>query len=684
MNLRTKLFTVLVVGTTAFVLSTAVMRGMIERRNARVQTRASAEFAAEDGFFDTRRFGDSLVVQLTSWTRIASDEVLSNRALDAERSKTHSVELAYWKELVTASKLDAKSTMALLEAGGDVIGIDGPYASDPAGFAKALRDRGLAGRGGARGIRSGLFAVKSSVEVGASLGISTASIGRRTAAADVPGTDYRVVLIRPFDMNKTAARVPGTTLDIYDLGDADLSESLQATASELWRTDGQITKVNDDGSTVLRAIQDAAGRSGFLLVAHSGSKFAGLIPAGLQESLIWELLAATCAIVIAMRFTYRRVLRPLEDLESHASRLARTEHGTLAFHSSDRGEIGRLASALDSMLHKIQSDRSEFVRSARIAGMSDVSMGVVHSAGNILNSVNVSTQLLAKEFSALGIADLRAMITELEEHKEDLGIYVTEDPNGQFLIPFLSAMTESLDDLRTRCLMELESVDHGVAHVIDLIRSQERYAIGASVVEATSIAGVVDMAVNIASLANERSSEILIDRSYAEIPEVVVDKHKLTSVLINIVSNAIEALTVDSAREQRLELSIYPMTADRFVIEVTDTGIGIAPENLDVIFNSTFTTKAHATGQGLHTTANLCKEMGIAIGAVSEGIGCGTTVKLRVPFESPMREGAQRDVEDPRAALPATGEVPSGVKPPRPGGGDYRGPYAGPGAQHLS
>ncbi|MEL6713910.1 MAG: hypothetical protein AAFP86_09060, partial [Planctomycetota bacterium] len=87
--------------------------------------------------------------------------------------------------------------------------------------------------------------------------------------------------------------------------------------------------------------------------------------------------------------------------------------------NAETGEFGELVGALDQMLAKIQSDRSEFVRSARIAGMSDVSMGVVHSAGNILNSVNVSTKLLSKEIGAIGVEDLRAMITELEKHKDD-------------------------------------------------------------------------------------------------------------------------------------------------------------------------------------------------------------------------------------------------------------------------
>ncbi|MEL6903839.1 MAG: ATP-binding protein, partial [Planctomycetota bacterium] len=314
--------------------------------------------------------------------------------------------------------------------------------------------------------------------------------------------------------------------------------------------------------------------------------------------------------------------------------------------------------ALDQMLAKIQSDRSEFVRSARIAGMSDVSMGVVHSAGNILNSVNVSTKLLSKEIGAIGVEDLRAMITELEKHKDDLGRYVSEDPNGQFFIPFLLAMTETLDDMRARCIVELESVEHGVAHVIDLIRSQEKYAIGASVVEETNIGDVIDMAVNVAMLANERSSEIVVDRSYDQLRDVHVDRHKLTSILINIVSNAIEALLAEGVEERRLELSVYPMTDDLFVVEVTDSGIGIASEHLDLIFNASFSTKEDSSGQGLHTTANLCKELGIAIGAVSDGVGLGTTLKLRVPYMPPRAAEVVGELDGPPAALPAGALAP--------------------------
>ena len=651
MKLRTKLLLVLVAGTSAFLIMTASIRGMVERRGARVRTTVSVELSCDDAQFEIKRMCDRLVVRLSSWSSTARDRVFRSIPA-AERSAE-----AFWAKVLDDASLDEDETLLILAPSGEVLAANGPHAADPAGLADKLSGRGLIGRGNASGIRAGLIAAGERAEIAAAIDVPPGVSGASELSEQVTGTGWRLALLAPVDLSKTAERVHDSTVGLFELGSDRLPDVVREAATDLWRNGGTGKLVNDDGAWMIRALEDPSGHASFLLVSESRSDFGGWLPPGVRESLIWEALAAFLSIALALRFIDTRVLRPMDRLQGHASRLARTEHGTLAFHSSDTGEFGDLAASLDHMLAKIQADRSEFVRSARIAGMSDVSMGVVHSAGNILNSVNVSTQLLSRELGGIGISDLRTMIKELEDHKEDLGSYVTEDPNGQFLIPFLSAMTEALDDLRTRCLVELESVEHGVAHVIDLIRSQEKYAIGASVLETTSMAEVVDMAVNIATLANERSNEIEIERNYAKIRDVHVDRHKLTSILINIVSNAIEALTMDEvAGERRLELSIYPMTEDRFVVEVTDTGVGIAPENLDVIFNSSFTTKSDAPGQGLHTTANLCKELGIAIGAVSEGNGCGTTIKLRVPYEPPRSEGERAlstdDVDGVGAALP--------------------------------
>lgn len=651
MSLRTKLLLVLVAGTSVFLITTASIRGMIERRSASLRTTVSVELSSDDAQFEIKRMCDRLVVRLSSWSGAARDRVLLSVPAPERTAES------FWEEILRSARLEDDETLLILSSAGRVLAADGPQAADPGRLSKKLSGRGLIGGGSVSGIRAGLIAAGEIPEIAAAIDVPPGVGGTSKRTEDVPGTGMRLALLAPLDLTKTAERVRDSTVGLYALGSERIPAEVREAATDLWRNGGTADLVNDEGAWKIRALEDPSGHAAFLLVSESRSDFGGWFPPGVRESLIWEALAAFLSIALALRFIDTRVLRPMDRLQRHASRLARTEQGTLAFHSSDTGEFGDLASSLDRMLAKIQADRSEFVRSARIAGMSDVSMGVVHSAGNILNSVNVSTQLLARELGGIGIADLRTMIKELEDHKEDLGSYVTEDPNGQFLIPFLSAMTEALDDVRTRCLVELESVEHGVAHVIDLIRSQEKYAIGASVLETTIMAEVVDMAVNIATLADERSNEIDIERNYAEIRDVHIDRHKLTSILINIVSNAIEALTVDEVTgERRLELSIYPMTDDRFVVEVMDTGVGIAPENLDVIFNSSFTTKNDAPGQGLHTTANLCKELGIAIGAVSEGVGCGTTIKLRVPYEPPRTEAERSDhatdIEGPEAALP--------------------------------
>lgn len=658
MSLRAKLFLLLTAGAATFLLGTALIRGSIERRQGLLQAATAAELASEDARFEIKRRCDRLAVRMSSWHSLA-EQRLRLRGQDGGAGIG-----TPWQELAASAGLQPGETFALVNAAGDVLAVEGALADDRGRLEALLGSRGLAGRAGFNGIRSGVVQGGDEPTIGVSVVVPEGLAAGSTSLGAVPGTALRTALLAPLDLASTVMRAPGAEVLLAELDSDELPARLANVTLDLWRSNGVTTITLDGGTEQVVAIEDAAGRAAFLLAASAYSPSAGsLIPGVVLEGLVWEALVAFMLIALAMVFVHSQVQHPMRQIQLRATKLARTEHGTLRFHSAETGEFGELATTLDSMLAKIQADRKEVVRSARIAGMSDVSMGVVHSAGNILNSVNVSTKVLARDIEAIAIGDMRRMTAELEEHRDDIARYVTEDPSGQFFIPFLAAMTEALDDLRTRCLVELESVEHGVAHVVDLIRSQEKYAIGASVLETASMEEVLDMAVNIAMLANERSGEVDVERFYADIPTMRVDRHKLTSILINIVANAIEALTDARATSRRLELSIYPMTDEMFVVEVTDSGVGIEPEHLDSIFNSSFSTKENSSGQGLHTTANLCKELGIAIGAVSEGIGCGTTVKLRVPFAPPAGDEGSADVESPGPALPAPPPHPGGAQP---------------------
>jgi sensor histidine kinase regulating citrate/malate metabolism len=88
------------------------------------------------------------------------------------------------------------------------------------------------------------------------------------------------------------------------------------------------------------------------------------------------------------------------------------------------------------------------------------------------------------------------------------------------------------------------------------------------------------------------------------------------------------------------------------VVEVSDTGCGIDPGLLDQIFTSSFSDKAGHAGEGLHMAANVCQELGIAIGVMSEGPGTGSSIKLRIPTAK-TAEGAGDLDADQRASVPA-------------------------------
>ena len=634
-------------GALAFLLVTTLVRASVQIK--------SDELADS---LRSRNRVDSAVIEVARQTSLAHRRLESWLVDTQAREQTGGDFESLWLRLLESSELAADETLALVGPNGTMLAAVGPRADQPDELSSLLRARALTGRTGDDGVRAGMILPEPSVLLGVSVPVASS---QATGGHAVPGTTARLALLSGFKVDTKFQGADHVSLSFFPLHGDGLPRELSSVPAKLWRNDGAI----DEATRSFRTIDDPSQRPTFLLVGETTSGGIGWLSSSTAESLVWELLCIAVTLLLARRFVAKKVLQPLTEMERHASRLARTEHGRLEFHSREGGEIGALAHSLDEMLHKIQADRSDFVRSARIAGMSDVSMGVVHSAGNILNSVNVSTKLLAKELSEIGITDLRAMIAELKDHQDDLATYVTEDPNGKFLLPFLFATTEALDDLQTRCLVELESVEHGVGHVIDLIRSQEKYAIGAAVVEVTSIADVIDQALNIATLAGEDASDIFIDRSYSGIGEVQIDRHKLTSILINIISNAVEALNLSDNQDKRLELALYPMTEDRFVIEIMDTGVGIAPENLDLIFTTSFSTKEDSSGQGLHTTANLCKELGIATGTVSEGENCGSVFKLRVPYTPPHVAATEGDdaaaalpgVETPAAALPADGSA---------------------------
>jgi PAS domain S-box-containing protein len=95
----------------------------------------------------------------------------------------------------------------------------------------------------------------------------------------------------------------------------------------------------------------------------------------------------------------------------------------------------------------------------------------------------------------------------------------------------------------------------------------------------------------------------------ADLPQFTADRVQLQQVLMNLIVNSIDAMKeVDGARE--LAVKSQRTEKEEVLVSVSDTGVGLPPQQTDQIFNAFFTTKPHGTGMGLRISRSIVESHG--------------------------------------------------------------------------
>ena len=269
---------------------------------------------------------------------------------------------------------------------------------------------------------------------------------------------------------------------------------------------------------------------------------------------------------------------------------------------------------------------------SRQAGMAEVATGVLHNVGNTLNSVNISTSLLADQLRLSRVTSLVKAAQLLREHSSDIATFLSRDPQGQKLPSFLVALSEHLVQERDTMSREVLALTQSVDHIKSIVTMQQRHARTAATREQLSVPLLIDEALRLHAVSFERLN-ITIVREYADVPQVMVDRHKLLQILINLLSNARHALVDSDRQDKRLTIRIR-LSGDRqhLLIDVEDNGGGITQENLPRMFTQGFTTKKTGHGFGLHISALAASEMNGRLSCASPGPGQGATFTLELPM----------------------------------------------------
>lgn len=291
---------------------------------------------------------------------------------------------------------------------------------------------------------------------------------------------------------------------------------------------------------------------------------------------------------------------------------------------------------------KVQAENEtvhqKLLQTSRSAGMAEVASGVLHNVGNVLNSVNVSANVVIENVRNSKQAGLRKASAMMREHASDLGAFLTTDEKGKQLPSYLAKLSEHLSIEQAAAIKELESLCKNIDHIKDIVAMQQNYARVSGMVESLNLSDLVEdsLRMNAAALARH---DVQVVKNFEPVPEIATDKHKVLQILVNLIRNAKYACDEANPPTKRLTVSTRQAGKNSAQIIVSDNGIGIPAENLTRIFSHGFTTRKGGHGFGLHSAALAAKELGGSLMVHSDGPGTGATFTLEIPIkqEKPPR-----------------------------------------------
>jgi NO-binding membrane sensor protein with MHYT domain len=296
----------------------------------------------------------------------------------------------------------------------------------------------------------------------------------------------------------------------------------------------------------------------------------------------------------------------------------------------------KLAQALQNITLELNAAQDELVTTARQAGMAEIANNVLHNVGNVLNSVNVSAGLIDARMRDSKIQGLGKAVQLMNEHAGELGDFLTHDEKGRTLPGYLNKLVATLAAEKQSIAEELNSMTRSIDHIKEIVATQQSYSGATSLVQSVQIKELMEDALrmNAASIARHR---ITVIKEFADVPALMLDKHLVLQILVNLIGNAKHAMDVVPDRSHQLTLRMgiaEPVDGPRLRIRVEDDGEGIAQENLPRLFAHGFTTRKNGHGFGLHSCALAAKEMHGSITAHSDGPGKGASFTLELPVRA--------------------------------------------------
>ena len=312
----------------------------------------------------------------------------------------------------------------------------------------------------------------------------------------------------------------------------------------------------------------------------------------LLPTLVVLLVATLFTIFLVWRFT-----RPIQDLSQAARRVAAGDFDfrvPAARRSDEMGALARVFNEMIARLGRMRELEAQLHQAERSAVVGRLASAIAHEVRNPLNYINLTLDHLRSALAPTE-PDKRALVDrltdQLKAEVQRINVRISE---------FLSYSRPARLNLRPLDLR---------ATVNDALR----------LVEAETA---------------ERNIETRVEQQ-GDIPQVVGDPESLRSLFTNLIINGVQAIEGNGAGG-RLSITLANEAPDRVRVDITDTGRGIAAEDISQVFEPYFSTKDTGTGLGLAIAKKAVDDHGGTITVISKQ-GAGTTFTITLPVNDERR-----------------------------------------------
>jgi signal transduction histidine kinase len=386
------------------------------------------------------------------------------------------------------------------------------------------------------------------------------------------------------------------------------------------RTQGAVRQVTAIAPTLSRQTRRGLEHFGTAMVVLSFDESQSVV--GRLRRLVWPLMGlAIVAITLVTYFLFRYlVYQPIDAL---LARMARAEAGDLAVESQPvtPDEVGLLTARFNRMLGRIRemTGQLELERSS-LKGRVREATAELEGRQQQLEEATRRLFELQRQLSQLERLAAAGQLAAQFAHEVGTPLNLI---SGHVQVLRAHAQDE-------RSIKRLNVVAGQIKRITQIVRSMlDSTRLPGLRLEKTDLNALLVKVAEAAQPTLAAHSVALHTALADEIPLIDVDPDQLQQVFINLINNSLDAMPAGGA----LLISTRHVR-DGILVEVADTGDGIAAEQIEMIFDPLFTTKTgRGTGLGLTVVKQIVTEHGGRVEVASK-LGQGATFRIWIPLQA--------------------------------------------------